>query len=88
MFRVGGCHQVFAFLLRGFGLVGRAVLEPETVVSGFEDVAMMRETVEERNSHLGIAEDAGPFAEAQVGGDDNAGPLVELAQKMEEQCTT
>ncbi|TCU02293.1 hypothetical protein EV132_1624 [Rhizobium sullae] len=33
---------------------------------------MMREAVEHRGRHLGIAEDAGPFAEAEVGGNDHA----------------
>ncbi|MNY44013.1 hypothetical protein D3C86_1790050 [compost metagenome] len=63
--------------------MGRTVFESEAVVSGFEDVAMMREAVEQRGGHLGIAEDAGPLAEAQVGGDDDARVLVELAQQME-----
>ena len=48
----------------------------------------MREAIEQRSRHLGIAEDARPFAEAQVGGDDDAGPLVELAQQVEEQRAT
>jgi hypothetical protein len=33
-----------------------------------------------------VAEDGGPFAEAQVRCDDDAGSFVELAQEMEEQC--
>ncbi len=38
---------------------------------------MMREAVEQRGGHLGLAEDSGPFTEAQVGGDDDAGALVD-----------
>lgn len=38
---------------------------------------MVREAVEERRGHLGIAEHASPLAEAEVGGDDGAGLLVE-----------
>ncbi len=64
----------------------RAVLEAEAVVSGFEDVAVMGEPIQQRSRHLGVAKHAGPFAEAEVGGDDDAGALIELAQKMEEQC--
>ena len=45
----------------------------------------MGETVEESCRHLGVAEDGGPFAEAEIGGDDDAGPLVELAEEMEQQ---
>ena len=49
---------------------------------------MMGEPVEQRGCHLCIAEHAGPFAEAEIGRDDDAGALVEFAQQMEEQRTT
>ena len=84
MFRVCGRGQVPRFLLCRFGLVRGAVLEAEAVVAGLEDVAMMGEPVEQRGCHLGIAEHAGPFAEAEVGRDDDAGALVEFAEQMEE----
>ena len=45
----------------------------------------MGEAVEQGCGHLGISKDRGPFAEAQVGGDDDAGAFVEFAQKMEQQ---
>ena len=41
--------------------------------------------VEERGCHLGTAEDGDPFTELQVGGDDDAGFLVEFAYQMEQQ---
>ena len=62
-----------------------AVFEAEAVVSGFQDVAVMGQPIEERGCHLGVAEDGRPFAEAEVGGDDDAGALVERAQQMEQQ---
>lgn len=45
----------------------------------------MCETIEQCCVHFGIAKDAGPFTEAQVGGDDDAGAFIQFAQKMEEQ---
>ena len=45
----------------------------------------MGETVEQRGRHLRVAEHGCPFAEAEIGRDDDAGALVELAQQMEEQ---
>ena len=45
----------------------------------------MRETIEQRGSHLGIAKDAGPFSERQVGGDDDRGSFIELADEMEQE---
>ena len=61
-----------------------ACLEPEAVVSGFEDVAVMGEAIEEGCGHLGITEDASPFAEAEIGCNGDAGPLVELAEQVEQ----
>ncbi len=46
---------------------------------------MVGETVEECRRHLGIAEHAGPFAEAQVDGDDDTGLLVEPGEQMEQE---
>ncbi len=45
----------------------------------------MGQAIEQSGGHLGVAEDRGPFAKAEVGGDDDAGALVELAQQVEEQ---
>ena len=56
----------------------------ETVISGLQYVAAVRKMVEQGSGHLGIAEDRGPFAEAEVCGDDHAGSLIEFAQQMEE----
>ncbi len=39
-------------------------------------------------SHVGVSEDRGPFAEAEIGGDDDACAFVELAQQIEERRTT
>ncbi len=36
---------------------------------------------------LGVAEHTGPFCEAQVGGDDHAGFLIQLAEQMKQQGT-
>src|SRR5271165_5141248 len=80
-----GVRQVPGLLLCGFGGFRRAVLEAEAVVSGFEDVAVVSEAVEQRRRHLGVAEDSGPFAEAEVCGDDDAGAFVKLAQEVEQQ---
>ena len=61
----------------------RAGLEAIAVVAGVQNVAAMGETIEKRCCHFGVAKDARPFTEAQVGGDDGAGALVEFAEKME-----
>ena len=45
------------FTFAGFG----TGLEAEAVVSGFQDVAVVRQPVEQRGGHLGVTEDIGPF---------------------------
>jgi len=45
----------------------------------------VREPIQQRGGHLCVAEDLGPFREAEVGGDDHAGAFVELAQEVEQQ---
>ena len=80
MSRDAGIWSSWYFFLSGFGRCG-AGSEPEAVVTGFEDVTMMGQPIEQRGGHLGIAEHIRPFAEAEVGGNDDAGPLVEFAQR-------
>ena len=46
---------------------------------------MVGEPVEERRGHLGVSEDAGPFGEGQVGGDQDRGALLQRADEVEEQ---
>ena len=62
-----------------------AVSEAVGLVARLDDVAVVREPIQERGGHLRIAEHAGPFAEHEVGGDDDAGVLVEFRQQMEQQ---
>ena len=45
----------------------------------------MGPAIEQGGRHLGGAEHSGPLAEAQVGADDGAGALIELAEQVEEQ---
>ena len=73
------------FLLSFLGFSYGTVSEPEAVIACFQDVAVMGETVEQSCRHLGVAEDSGPFAEAEIGGYDDTGSLVEFAEEMEQQ---
>ena len=47
----------------------------------------MCEPIEQRCCHLCVAEDLRPFTEAEIGRDDDAGALIELAKKVEQQRT-
>ena len=46
----------------------------------------MCKPIEQRGGHLGVAEHRRPFGEAQIGGDDQARVLVQLADQMEQEC--
>jgi hypothetical protein len=46
---------------------------------------VMGEAVEQGGGHFGVVEHGGPFAEGQVGGDNDGGLLVETANQVEQQ---
>ena len=60
-----------------------SIFKTPAVVSGFEDMAVVRQAVEQYGCHLGITKHIGPFTEAEIGGDDDTGLLIELAEQME-----
>ena len=52
---------------------GRTRFEAPGLVAGLDDMAVMRQAVEQCRGHLGIVEDAGPLREAEIRRDDHAG---------------
>ncbi len=48
----------------------------------------MRKTIKQCCCQLRIAKDGRPLREAQVGGDNQTGPFIELAEQVEQQGTT
>src|ERR1700687_1193490 len=62
-----------------------AVLEAPAFVAGLDDVAMVGQSIEHGSGHLGVAEDLRPVGEGEVGGDQQRGVLVELADQVEQQ---
>ena len=58
--------------------------ETVAVVAGLDDVAMMREAIQQGGSHLRIAEYTRPFREAEIGRDQDAGLFVELADQVKQ----
>ena len=61
-------------------------LEDALVAGGSVDAAVR--VGHRRGGHLGVAEDGRPFAEGQVGGDDDRGALVEPADEVEQQLAS
>ena len=66
-------------------VVSGPVFEVPAVVARLEDIAVVRQIVEKCRGHLGITKHIGPFTEALVGGDHDAGLLIEFAEQMEQQ---
>jgi hypothetical protein len=46
-------------------------LKAPAVVSGLDDIAMVGQAVEQCSGHFGVPEDARPFTEGEVCGDDD-----------------
>ena len=44
-----------------------AMVDPPAIVARFDDVAMVRQSVQERGRHFGIGEHARPFGEGPAG---------------------
>jgi hypothetical protein len=62
-----------------------AALETPAVVSGLDDVAVVGQPIEQCSGHFGVPEDARPFTEGEVCGDDDRGALVEAADEVEQE---
>ncbi|KYB44774.1 hypothetical protein AB664_19565 [Brucella anthropi] len=73
----------FRVFLCSFWLLSGTVFEPEAIISGFKDVAVMSEPVEQCSRHFGITKHACPFTEAEIGGNYDARALVKFAEQME-----
>ena len=71
----------------GWGVIVIAALEAPAVVAGLDDVAVVGQSIEQRGGHLGVAEDARPFAEGEIRGDNDRGALVEPADEVEQELT-
>ena len=67
----------------GWGVIVNSALEAPAGVAGLDDVAVVGQPIEQRGRHLGVPEDARPFTEGQVGGDDDRSTLVEPADEVE-----
>ena len=86
--RVGGsCGPIVASLesdaARGLG----AVLEAPALVACLDDVAVMREAIEQRRGRFRIAKHARPFAEGEIGGDDDRCSLVRAGDEMKQELS-
>jgi hypothetical protein len=70
--------------VRGKGFWSAAVFEAPAVVASFDDIAVMGDAPKglgsQRGGHFGVAEHGGPFSEGEIGGDDDRGLFVELAE--------
>ena len=69
-------------------VLGCRVSEAVAVVAGLDDVAMMRQAIQQRRGHLRIAEYTRPFGEAEIGRDQDAGFLIQLADQVKQQGAT
>ncbi len=62
-----------------------AVFEAPALVACLDDFTVMGEAIEQCSGHLGVTEDARPFAEGEIGGDDDGRALVQTADQVEQE---
>ena len=68
--------------------VSAAVFEAPGVVAGLDDIAVVGQPIEHGGRHLGVAKDLGPIGEGEIGGDQQRGVFVKLADQVEQQLPT
>ena len=73
---------------RSWGEISAAVFEAPAGIAGLDDVAVMGQAIEHGGGHLGVAEHLRPIGEGEVGGDEQGGVLVELADQVEQQLSS
>src|SRR5262245_9101250 len=60
------------------------VFEAPGLVAGFENVAVVRETVQEGRRHLCVGEDSRPFGKGEIGRQHDRGALIKPADQVEQ----
>jgi len=73
----------FRVFLCSVWFLSGTVFESEAVISGFKDVAVMCEPVEQCSRHFGVTKYTCPFTEAKIGRDYDACALIKLAEQVE-----
>ena len=53
-----------------------AVVDAPALVAGFNDVTMVRQSIQERCCHFGVGKYARPLTECEIGGQQNGRPFV------------
>lgn len=53
------------------------------IVASFQNIAVMRDAIQQRRGHFGVVKNLRPFPEIEIGGDDRRGFLVLMTDNME-----
>lgn len=64
------------------------MFESVGIITRFQNVAVMRDAIQQGRGHLGVAKHRHPFAEAKIGRDDQGSLLIELTDQVKQQRTT
>src|SRR3954451_6167586 len=67
------------------GALLEAVAEAPGLGAGVDDVGLVGDAVDDGLGETGVGEDLGPFAEGQVGGDDQAAAFVAFGDDLEDE---
>src|SRR4051794_6597333 len=67
------------------GALLEAMAEAPALGAGVDDVGLVGDAVDDGLGETGVGEDLGPFAEGQVGGDDQAAAFVAFGDDLEDE---
>jgi hypothetical protein len=65
-----------------------ALFEAERIVAGFQDIAVVGDSIQQGRGHFGVAKNRHPFGKGQIRGDDQRGLLVKLTDQVKQQRAT
>ena len=61
------------------------VAESVGIIACLQNMAVVCEPIKQRRGHLGVTEDTAPLGEAQIGGNQHTGTLIELGEQVKQQ---
>lgn len=61
------------------------LFKPIEIIASFQNIAVMRNAIQQRGRHLGVAENLDPFPKIEIGGDNQRGFLIQMADQVKQQ---
>ena len=60
------------------------MFDSPAVITCFDDIAVMRNSVEQGCGHFLVTKDCGPFTKGEIGSDDDRSSLIQMREQMKD----